>query len=121
MVNEKHVGIVGYRDYHNYNEFCKIIKEWILKNGNIDMIISGGCKGTDTLAEKYAKENNIPIKLFLPDWDKYGDSAGPIRNKEIVNSSTHLIALPSKKSKGTYTTIQMAKKKKIPIMEKCID
>ena len=38
-------------------------------------IISGGAKGIDTLAEKYADENNIPKLIIKPEYAKYGKSA----------------------------------------------
>ena len=38
----------------------------------------------DTLAEIYANNNCIPIKIFKPDLDKYGKSAGVIRNYKMA-------------------------------------
>lgn len=111
------VGIVGCRNYNDYGEFSKKINEWVGVNGKIDIIVSGGCNGVDKLAEIYSKENNISMKIFNADWKTYGKRAGPIRNKQIVDAVNHLIALPSKNSKGTYITIKMADEKKIPITE----
>ena len=30
---------------------------------------------------QYAKENNIPYQIFKANWDFYGKSAGPLRNR----------------------------------------
>jgi len=49
-----------------------------------DEIVSGGARGVDTLAEIYAKDKCIPVKIFKPDWNKYGKSAGVIRNYEMA-------------------------------------
>ena len=70
--------ICGSRDWTNYN----LIKERILYH-QPTMIISGGCKGADKIAENIAKELNIPIEIYNAEWDKYGNSAGPIRNKKM--------------------------------------
>nr|QBK89510.1 MAG: DNA recombination-mediator protein A [Pithovirus LCPAC001] len=83
---------------------------WIKSNFYPKLIISGGAKGVDTLAQKYAQDNNIEMKIHHAEWNKYGKSAGPIRNQLIVNDITHLLALPVKNSVGTYSTINKAKK-----------
>ena len=53
---------------------------------------------------------NFPIKIFKPDWLKYGKAAGPIRNQQIIEYATHVIAFPSKTGKGTQDSIIRAKK-----------
>jgi len=106
------VGIVGYRNFNDYEKFKTFLLQIDLK---ITTIISGGCSGTDTLAEKYANESNIPIIIHYPEWNKYGKSAGPIRNKKIVDDSEFIIAFVSSNSKGTFDTIKKAKEKSIPI------
>lgn len=50
---------------------------------DITEIVSGTADGADKLGEKWAAENNIPIKRFPADWQKYGSSAGPIRNRQM--------------------------------------
>ncbi len=81
-----------------------------LKNKIISEIISGGAKGVDSLAEQYAKEKNIPITIFLPDWDQHGKKAGYLRNIQIAKYSDVILAIWDGKSKGTEHTINLAKK-----------
>lgn len=101
------LGIVGSRGYDDYESFSDCLDLF-----PIESIISGGCRsGADAMAEKYAKENRIPIKIIPPDWNKYGRAAGPIRNKEIVKNSTYILAFWDGKSSGTKSTIIIAKKK----------
>ena len=94
--------IAGTRTFNNYQLLCNTIKEL---NINIDEIVCGRAKGADALGEKDAKENNIPIKYFLADWDKYGKGAGPIRNHQMGDYADYLIAFWDKKSKGTLDMI----------------
>jgi len=95
----------------------KCIGEWINENEEISNIISGGATGADSLAEKYATDNDIPITIHKADWDKFGKSAGPKRNTLIVNGCDSLIAFPSKSSRGTWDSVRKAKKanKKVKI------
>ena len=73
-------------------------------------IISGGAKGVDTLAAEYAIRNNIKLTEFLPDYKRYGRGTPIIRNSQIVESCDKLIAFWDGKSRGTLSSINLAKK-----------
>lgn len=109
------LGIVGCRHYQDYESFVSHVNTWIRENGMPDTIISGGAEGTDSMAEKYAREYGIDLMVFSPERDLYGDNCYRVRNQKIVDNSTHLLAFPSSSSKGTYMTINMAKKKGISV------
>lgn len=97
--------IVGTRTFNDYVKLCNTIGHIT----DIDYIVSGGATGTDTLAERYSKEHNIPITIIRPEWSRYGKSAGPIRNRLIVERSDVIIAFWDNKSKGTKSTIDLCK------------
>lgn len=107
------VAVVGSRGFSDY----KLLSETLDKI-KITMIISGSAKGADTLGEQYAKENNIPTKIFYPDWEKHGKAAGMIRNTDIINEAELVVAFWDQKSNGTRDSIQKAEKagKKILII-----
>lgn len=109
------LGIVGCRKYMNWNNFIKIINDYVDRIGMPDQIVSGGAKGVDSMAARYATENNIPLINHPPDWDKHGRAAGPIRNSQIVKECTHILALPSKDSIGTLDTIKKARAKNLDV------
>lgn len=102
------LAIVGYRDFTDYEMFCKKVNEWVIMNGKPETIISGGCRGTDEMAKKYAEDHKYKFDEYKPNWKKYGKAAGLIRNKIIVDKCTHVIAFLSDKSKGTFDTINKA-------------
>ena len=103
------VAIVGSRTFNNFEKLESDICERI-NPSEISLIISGGSKGADTLAVEFAKKYNIPRQIFNPDWAKFGNRAGPIRNKKIVAACDILIAFWDGKSKGTKSSIDLAKK-----------
>lgn len=106
------IAVIGSRNFSDYNKL-----ETILNNlkPNITKIISGGAKGADSLAEKWAKNNNIETKIFIPDWNKHGKAAGFIRNKLIIMDADEIVAFWDGKSKGTQNSINLAKEKGIKI------
>lgn len=81
----------------------------------ITEVLSGGARGVDTLAIRYAKERDIPYKIYKADWNKYGKSAGPIRNEEMINNADALIAIWDGKSRGTADIIRRAKRRGIKV------
>lgn len=119
------IGIVGNREFINYN-FVKDYMNKYLSENNLkysDIIIcSGGARGVDKLAEKYAEEYNIPLNIYKANWHdftppckikinkygKYNSLAGFNRNKKIVMFSDVIIAFWNGKSKGTENTILTA-------------
>ncbi len=110
--------VAGSRSINDYEFVKKTIQESGFK---ITEIVSGRAKGVDRLGEVYAKENNIPVKQFIVDWDKYGRSAGIKRNIEMGNYSDALIAIWDCKSKGTKHMIQYADKKCLKVFIKTLN
>ena len=68
-------------------------------------IISGGARGVDTLAKKYAVAMGNPYLEFPADWAKHGRAAGMIRNSEIIRQSDEVVAFWDGKSAGTRDSI----------------
>lgn len=103
------ISIIGSRTFNDYD----FLKKSVLENidvDDIDEIVSGGAKGADKLGELFAKEFNKKTTIFLPDWGKYGKSAGFIRNADIIKNSDFVFAFWDGVSKGTLNSINTAKK-----------
>ena len=77
---------------------------------NITLIISGGAIGIDTLAEQYADKHKISKLILRPNYETYGKHAPFIRNQDMVNIADQVLVIWNEKSKGTYHTIQYARK-----------
>lgn len=107
MSEKKHFGVIGSRSFSNYELLASSLNNYVYKG---DVIVSGGAKGADSLAERFAKENSIEFVVYPANWEKFGKSAGFKRNVDIVNSSDIIIAFWDGKSKGTMHSIELAKK-----------
>ncbi len=101
--------VAGSRTFSNYKLLHEKLDS-ILKNLEDPIIVSGHALGADRLGEDYAAWNWLVCKLFHPDWDKFGKSAGPRRNEEMAEYADGLIAFWDGKSAGTGHMIETAKK-----------
>lgn len=89
------------------------IKRYIPKDTT--EIVSGGAKGVDQDAKKYANENHISYKEYKPNYRLYGKGAPLKRNIEIINYADKVVALLDGKSRGTHHVIQTCLQKCVPI------
>jgi len=109
------IGVVGSRSFHDYEQLKDVLDREIERarlykpDKNI-RIVSGGARGADTLARRYAYSRvDVEYTEHKPDWKKYGRKAGIVRNIEVINSSYKLIAFWNGKSKGTKHVIVAAR------------
>ena len=85
---------------------------------NVTEIVSGGAKGVDKCARKYAENHNIKITEFLPEYSKYGKAAPLKRNIQIIEYADEVLAFWDGKSKGTKHVIDSCEKlgKKVTVI-----
>ena len=83
------------------------------------LIIQGGARGADTLAREVAEELGLEVKTFKAEWDKYGKSAGPIRNQKMLDETHPSLVLvfhsDIEHSKGTKDMVNRATLAGIPV------
>jgi len=86
--------IAGSRDFTDYNLLKLNVGAFIFENCKLFQIeiVSGCAEGADRLGEKYAKEYNLPVKHFPANWNRYGKSAGYLRNGDMAQYADALIA-----------------------------
>ncbi len=102
--------IVGSRSIKEYELQGKIPEE-------VDLIISGGAKGIDTLAEQYADAHGIEKLIIRPQYDRFGRAAPIKRNEEMVGLCDAVLAIWDGESRGTRYTLDYARKKGKEIIE----
>ena len=85
-------------------------------------IVSGGARGIDTSAREYALKNNIKLKEFLPEYEKYGRAAPLKRNIQIIDYADMVLAFWDGKSRGTKFVIDNCKRigKRVKIFIKVV-
>lgn len=104
--------IAGCRDFYNYDVVVAAIQAAEIQ---ISTVLSGAAKGVDSLGAEWARKTGVPVEEYPADWFKFGKSAGPRRNKEMVDKAEALIALWDYQSIGTRDVINKAKAKGLKV------
>lgn len=108
------VAVVGSRNIHDKELVWSFMEECHKFDSKFDKIVSGGAKGVDTFAEEYAKLHHINTCIFKPDWERFGKSAGLIRNADIIGKCDICICVWDGESKGTLHDIELCEKMNKP-------
>ena len=95
--------VVGSRGILNFD-----LSEYIPRE--TELIISGGGKGIDSIAEEYADKHKISKLIIRPQYNKYKKAAPLKRNEIMVELADIVIAVWDGKSRGTAYTVDYAKK-----------
>lgn len=87
-----------------------------LEVGSDDTLISGGATGADALGEMVGTALSMNVEVHEADWDNHGRSAGPRRNKVMVESGLdYAIKCPG--GKGTEHMTGLLLKAGVPTYE----
>jgi len=105
------VAIVGSRHFKPTIEATRFIDRCLAQcDLNQIEIVSGGAHGADRYGVRYAEARQLPFKLFPADWGRNGQKAGYMRNREMGNYVTHVIALWDGQSRSTQHMIRLAQR-----------
>tara|TARA_Y100000589_G_scaffold198761_1_gene187620 strand:+ start:955 stop:1404 length:450 start_codon:yes stop_codon:yes gene_type:complete len=116
------LAIVGSSRFYDFEIFESALESWISANTYPDLIIVGGASGVDYMAERWSDNNLVPIAIFSEEWDDPQRSlidrnraeAPNSLTKKILESATHILAMPSSTSKWTKIVIERASEMGIP-------
>lgn len=103
--------VAGSRNFKDKDLVIRWLSQNLLRGE--DVLINGNCKtGVDAWALTFAKNLNYEVRIFDPDWEKFGRAAGPIRNEEMVKVSDKVVCFWDGSSNGTKSTIDYTLKYK---------
>lgn len=108
--------VTGSRNFNNF----ELMKQKIKESG-ATIVVHGDARGADSQAKLAARQLGIEQRAYPAQWSKFGKTAGPIRNQQMIDEEHRLeepidkaLAFPAKDSIGTYDMIRRLQKHKIP-------
>lgn len=109
----RRIVVTGGREYADMDVVRHAFDSLLI--GTSDTIVNGGCRGADELCRLIAVERGVNVETMKADWNRYGRSAGPIRNSQMIASKPDIVmAFPG--GRGTSNCVNLARDAKIPIM-----
>lgn len=117
--------VCGGRTYGYTPESNYTIKDWVIFNKAIDVIlsynptviISGCAKGADEVGLLAGWYGGVEYIGFKADWKKHSKAAGPIRNKQMLVEGKPDLVVAFKGGTGTANMIKQAKSHGVEVME----
>lgn len=111
--------VTGSRDWIDTKMIHDALDNIVIHYEGPFTLIHGACpSGADKIASDYATELKWTIVAELPDWKKFGKSAGPIRNRKMVfdHKPNVALAFSLNGSRGTASCVAMLRefKQKYP-------
>lgn len=76
--------VCGGRDYHDKHVLFPALDKMAEECGGIELVVHGGARGADALADAWAAERGVACEAVLADWNRYGRAAGPMRNAAML-------------------------------------
>lgn len=93
--------VCGGRDFNDRDFIQRTLTYLNAEYGPFECIIHGAATGADSEAMIWAQTIGIKHLPMMPEWEKYGRKAGPIRNQRMIDEGhpDGVIAFPG--GKGT--------------------
>lgn len=107
--------VAGSRTINDYSFVKKILDKHCEEYGCPNMVVSGTANGADMLGERWAAEKQIAIWRMPANWDKFGKSAGFIRNEAMADMADACVVLWDGVSKGSKNMIDIAERKGLKV------
>jgi hypothetical protein len=114
-MTDKVVLICGGRKFCDSQYLFNVMDAAVRGGLKIDLVVTGGQRGADTMAVVWAKARNIRHKEVIANFHAFGRAAGPIRNTKMLDEYQpyRVIAFPG--NKGTADMIRQASERGIQV------
>jgi YspA, cpYpsA-related SLOG family len=110
-VAETVVMVCGSRSWRDYETIHMRLAQWMPS-----LVMHGGARGADELAQRACEALGIPTHVLYPLWLKHGRHAGLRRTDALLDGEPdQVLAFWDGSSPGTRYTIREANRRGIPV------
>jgi hypothetical protein len=109
--------VCGGRDFEDITLMTKVLHSKFDPDDTVTLI-HGNARGADRMAEKVLTayfRGGFEVRRFPANWNKYGKSAGYLRNKQMLEEGKPDLVIAFPGGKGTASMIKLAKQASIPV------
>lgn len=112
------VQITGDRNWTDRSVIEKALRVVMTETGHAPVVVHGAARGADSLSGEVAEELGCTVEVYPADWLKYGKAAGPIRNKQMLDTGPDVVLAfhdDLENSKGTRHCVTEAEKRGLEV------
>jgi len=104
--------VCGGRDFTDK----EVVWGYLDKLHAVSLVITGGARGADKLADQWAEERGIARAILPANWNGEGRGAGHIRNKRMLDlmEPHFVVAFPG--GRGTQSMVKKARDYKVKVV-----
>jgi|GEM_PF-1326473 len=109
------VVVAGSRHFKDYDRLSREL-DYLLQFKKNAIIVSGNAEGADKLGEQYARDRDLLIDTYIPDWrpqgpkGPYDNAAGHKRNREMADNADAAVIFWDGVSRGSEGMINYCKR-----------
>lgn len=85
--------------------------------GPIELVIHGGARGADCMAGEWARSRRVACVVYEANWAAEGRSAGPIRNKRMLEEGMPDVIIAFPGGRGTSSMAKQASDRGLEVLE----
>lgn len=94
--------IAGGRDFADRGMFYRTMDQ-LHEEHTFTLLIHGTARGADRIGGEWSEERGIDALACPADWKRYGQGAGPKRNRQLLDEKPELlVAFPGGKAQPTW-------------------
>lgn len=108
--------VCGGRNFEDREALNEVLKR-LHQERRFAMVIAGGARGADTMAEWWAKATGLPCDVYQADWTGLGRKAGPIRNQRMLDEGKPDLVVAFPGGRGTADMVRRGKEAGVEVIE----
>ena len=108
--------VCGGRDFADWKSLQRTL-EGLHSSRPISLLISGGASGADDLAARWGHFAKLPVCVFPANWKHLGKSAGPTRNRQMLDLGKPDLVVAFDGGFGTAHMVRIAKEAGVEVVE----
>lgn len=108
--------VCGGRDYAD-NAMLTATLDRLHAERGFSLVIAGGARGADTMAEEWARARGIACDVYRADWEGLGRKAGPIRNGRMLTEGKPQLVVAFPGGRGTAHMVRIAREAGVEVIE----
>jgi len=108
--------VCGGRDYSDAKAAYAVLDK-LNSFRKIEGVIQGSARGADLLGKMWALSRRVPCYAFPADWERYGKSAGPIRNQQMLDEGKPDLVIAFPGGRGTADMVRRSKSRGVRVIQ----